>query len=172
MRMLAAAASVALLIATPFAVGAQSTSGQDLTPEGRGAYVAVAGANNLFIVKAAEIAREKAQRPEVRQFAETMLAEHQEDIEQLLETARAAGLEAFPPGMMPMHWERLRRLERSSGSRFDRVYVDQQIEALEVALELHRNFFTNGNGTRLKTFAQAEWPEASERLEQARQLHN
>jgi len=172
MRMFAAAASAALLIVMPLAVGAHSTSGQDLTPEGRGAYLAVAGANNLFMVKAAEIAREKARRPEVRQFAESMLAERQQDIEQLLDTARAGGLEAFPPGMMPMHWQMLRRLERTSASRFDQVYVDQQIEVLEVALELHRNFFANGNGTRFKAFAQAAWPEASALLEQARQLEN
>lgn len=173
MRMLAAAATAALLVATPIAVGAQSSSGQDLTPETRGAYLAVAGANNLFMVKAAEIAREKARRPEVRQFAETMLAEQQENNEQLLAAAReAGGLEVYPPAMMPMHWDMLRRLERASDSRFDRLYVDQQIEALEVAIELHRNFYTNGRGERMKAIARADWPEASELLTRARQLEN
>jgi putative membrane protein len=167
MRMLAAAVSAFLLALVPIAVGAQ-----DLTPEGRGAYLAVAGANNLYMVKAAEIAREKARRPEVRQFAEAVLAEHNRNIEQLLEAARTGGLETFPPAMMPMHWDMLRRLERTSGARFDGLYVDQQIQALEAALELHRNFFSNGNGTQLKAFAQAAWPKASEQLEQARQLEN
>lgn len=173
MRILAAAATAALLITTPIALGAQSTSGQNLAPETRGAYLAVAGANNLFMVKAAEIAREKARRPEVRRFAETMLTEHQANNEALLEAARAAGgLEVYPPAMMPMHWEMLRRLRRASGSRFDRIYIGQQVETLEVAIELHRNFHTNGTGEQLKAVAQADWPQAIELLAQARALDN
>src|SRR5688572_17435484 len=106
-----AAAALALVCAPAEAVS-QSTSGQDLTPEERGAYVVVAGASDLFAIQSAEMAVEKASRPEVRAFAQTMLTEHRKALDQLGEAARAVGLgELLPPGMLPMHWDRLRDLE-------------------------------------------------------------
>ena len=171
-RLTAFAASAVLSIAihvTPLA--AQSTSGQDLTPEGRGAYVAVAGASELFAIRAAEKALEKAERPEVRTFAQSMLEEHRTSLERLGEVARSVGLgELIPPGMLPMHWAMLHDLDDASSSRVDDVYIDQQVEAHEVAVELHRNFAANGSDARLKEFARASAPTASRHLESARRL--
>lgn len=165
-------AAAALGLATmPAAADSQSTSGQDLTPEGRGAYVAVAGAADQFAIRSAEIALEKAARPEVRDFAETMLSEHRVALEQLGEAARSVGLaELLPPGMLPMHWDMLRDLEDATGSRFDEIYVDQQVEAHEIAVELHRNFAANGENAQLKETASATLPMATRHLEQAQQL--
>lgn len=165
-------AAAALTLATmPAAAASQSTSGQDLTPEGRGAYVAVAGATDLFAIRSAEIAVENARRPEVRDFAQSLLTEHRSAMEQLGEAARMAGLEELlPPGMLPMHWNMLRDLEDASSSRFDVVYIDQQVEAHEVAVALHRNFAANGDDARLKQFATTTLPMATRHLEAARHL--
>lgn len=169
---IAAAAAAALFLETPAAaVAGDSPSGQDLTPEGRGAYVGVAGAIEVYAVRAAELALEKARRPEVRAFAEAMLADHRGSTERLDAAARAVGLsELLPPAMMPMHWAMLRRLERARGSRFDEIYVEQQVEAHETAVELYRNFAENGHGERLQAHAAAALPVAASHLEQARRL--
>jgi len=162
-----AAAAAAVL---PVAVLAQSTSGQDLTPEGRGAYVSVAGAVEGFHARAGEIALAKARRPEVRQFAQTMVDAHRESLERLIAAARERGIDASEPGLLPFQWSRLRRLERASARRFDRVFVAQQIEAHEIAVELHRNFAENGDDTTLQSFAEAEAPVEQQHLDQARGL--
>lgn len=169
-RAIAAAFAATLILAgAPGAAGAQS--GQDLTPEGRGAYVAVAGATDLYAVRSAELALDRARRPEVRALAEAMLAEHRRSSEALAQIARAVGLDdQLPPAMMPMHWSMLRRLERASGSRFDSLYVDQQVEIHEIAVELHRNFAAHGHGPQLKAHAEAALPAAMRHLEQARRL--
>jgi putative membrane protein len=165
-----AAAALALAF-VPAEAAAQSTSGQDLTPEERGAYVAVAGATDLFAIQSAELAVDKARQPEVRSFAQTIFAEHRSALEQLGDAARAVGLgELLPPGMLPMHWDMLRDLEEASGSRFDRLYVDQQVEAHEVAVELHRNFAANGHNTRLKEYAGESLPMAMRHLAEAQRL--
>lgn len=150
----------------------QSTSGQDLTPNGRGAYLAVAGGHSLYEVRAAELALEKARSPEAREFAQMMLAEHRRLNERLTEVAQAVGLEAqmSPPAMLPMHWDLLRQLERRSGSRFDRAYLEQQVAMHEVAVALHSNFVTNGTDDRLKAFASEALPAVTRHLERARQL--
>ena len=163
-------AAAALALAAP-AAAAQSTSGQDLTPEGHGAYVAVAGATDLFAIQSAELAIEKARQPEIRTFAQTMLAEHRSALARLGEAAQAVGLsELLPPAMLPMHWDMLRDLGGASGSRFDDIYVDQQVEAHEVAVELHRNFAANGHNARRKDYAGTTLPMAIRHLAEARRL--
>lgn len=168
---LSAIAATALALTMPAVGEARSTSGQDLTPEGRAAYIAVAGAIDLFSVRSAEMVLEKNPGPEVRSFAETILAEHRASMEELGEAARSVGLgELMPPGMLPMHWDLLRDLEDTSASRIDRVYIDQQVEAHEIAVELHRNFIANGSDASMKAYAEAILPTASRHLERARQL--
>lgn len=162
-----AAAAAAVL---PVAAIAQSTSGQDLTPDGRGAYVSVAGAVNGFEVRSGEIALTKARRPEVRQLAQTIVDAHRQGMERLIAAARERGIDASEPGLLPFQWSRLRRLERASGSRFDRVYVEQQIEAHEIAVELHRNFAENGDDPTLRAYAEAAAPVEQQHLDQARGL--
>ena len=153
----------------PAAAVAQS-SGQDLTPDGRGAYVSVAGASNAFQLRAGEIAVGKAERPEVRQFAQAMVDAHEQSLERLLATARERGLDSGEPGLLPIQWTRLRSLERASGSRFDRRYVELQVAAHEAALELHRNFAENGNDPVLQALAEAVAPVEQQHLDQARGL--
>ena len=170
-RLVAVAVSGLLAATLPAgAAAAQSISGQDLTPEGRAAYVALAGAANAFEVRAGEMALEKSRRPEVRELAEEMIDQHREAIEELLAAAESLGMETYEPGMMPFHWEWLRRLERASDSRFDRVYLDQRTEAHEMILEMHRNFAENGSEASLRTIAQEEASIAYRHLEQARAL--
>jgi putative membrane protein len=158
-------------IAAALAACAAPAAAQDLTPEGRGAYAALTGANEAYQLRAAELALEKAGRPEVRAYAETMLAEHRERLARFEATARAAGLkEQLPPAMLPRHWEMLRRLEQRSGGRFERTYVEQQVESHELAVALHRNFAANGTGPRLLDFARAAAPVAERHLDAARRL--
>ena len=107
----------------------------------------------------------------MRAFAEAVLADQPDSSGRLEAAARGAGHEELlPPAMMPMHWDMLRRLERARASRFDEAYVEQQIEAHELALELHSNFVANGHGERLQAHAEAALPVAARHLEEARRL--
>jgi putative membrane protein len=161
----------AMGIAAALAVLAAPAAAQDLTPEGRGAYAALAGANEAYQLRAAELALEKAGSPELRAYAETMLAEHRERLARFEAIARAAGLEEqLPPAMLPRHWEMLRRLEQRSGGRFERTYAAQQVESHDLAVALHRNFAANGTGPRLLDFARAAAPVAERHLDAARRL--
>lgn len=164
-----AAAVAALMLAAPPAAGQESPTGQDLTPDGRGAYTALAGAIDQFTTRAAELALEKAQRPEVRALAESLLADHRRAAGELEAAVRAAGVEP-PLGMLPMHWSQLRRLERAEGERFDRIFVEQQVELHEDAVAMHRNFAANGDAPRLRAYAEAAVPVATRHLDEARRL--
>ena len=142
----------------------------DLTPEGRGAYVAVAGAFDLYEIRSAEIARQRTRNAQVRDFAERGTPDHRRITEQVLSAARGLGMDALPPAMMPMHWEMLRQLERVSASGFDELYARQQVRAHEMALELHRNYARNGDVPSLRSVAATAAPVIEQHLARARQL--
>ena len=170
-RFIATFAAAALALAAPAPNLAQSRSGQDLTPEGRGAFISMAGAIDAFEIRSGEIALEKARRPEVRAFAQRMVTDHRRSTERLKEKIGESGREFLePPAMLPLHWDELRDLEDASDRRFDSEYVEQRIESHEIAVELHRNFAANGSDAQLKAFAEEALPAETAHLDEARQL--
>ncbi len=166
-------AVAAFILLSPTAAHAQETAGTgDLTPNGRGAFVSIAGAMDLFEIRSGRLALEKARRTELRELGQVLIDDHTRSTEQLLSAARALGMDAPEPAMMPMHWEMLRQLERASGSRFDRLFLRQQLRVNEMALALHQNYAANGDQASLREVATASIPVAERHLARLRTLSN
>lgn len=153
MRTFLLALAAAMLISTPVARAQESAGTDDLTPNSRGAFVSIAGAMDLYAIRSGRLAQEKARRAEVRTLGLEIVSDHSRSTEQLLAAARALGMDAPEPAMMPMHWDMMRRLERVSDSRFDRLFLRQQMRAHELALALHRNYAANGDRELLREVA-------------------
>jgi putative membrane protein len=172
----AAAAAMTLLpgcTATDAGSGPASASAPaDATPEDRGAYVAMAGASDLYEIQSSQLALSKAQRPEVRQFAQMLVTHHTQTTQQVTAAATAAGLRPPPPQLMPMHAQMIAALEAASGASFDSAYLSQQIPAHEQALALHSNYAQNGDAPALRTAAAAAVPIVQSHLDQARRLNS
>ena len=162
----AAASSVALAgCATP---GTPS----DLTPSARAPYVEMAAASDLFEIQSSQLALSKAQRPEVRTFAQMLITHHTMTTQQLTAAASASGMTPPPPTLMPMQVAMLERLQNASTADFDRVYVREQIPAHEMALALHQNYARNGDTPALRTVAGTAVPIIQQHLTEARRLSN
>lgn len=147
-------------------------SAGDLTPEDRGAYVMMAGASDLYEIQSSQLALSRAQRPEVRQFAQMLITHHTQTTQQVTAAARAAGLTPPPPRLMPMHAQMIASLDAASGASFDSAYLSQQIPAHEQALALHSNYAQNGDTPALRTAAAAAVPIVQSHLDQTRRLNN
>jgi putative membrane protein len=171
MRAFLLAVTAFIMLVSPSAARAQEAAGTgDLTPTGRGAYVSIAGAMDLFTMRSGRLAIEKARNTELRELAQTLSDEHARRTEQLLGAARALGMDAHEPAMMPMHWEMLRQLERASGSRFDRTFLRQQLRVHEMALALHQNYAANGDRESLREVARAAIPMLENHMARVRSL--
>ena len=150
---------------------AQETAGtEDLTPNGRGAYVSISGAMDTYAILSGELATGKARRPEVRNLGRSLAAAHRENSERTLAAARALGMDAPEPAMMPMHWDMMRGLRRTSNSRFDRLFLRQQLRVHEMMLALHRNYAANGDAPALREVAAAAVPTIERHLAELRPL--
>jgi putative membrane protein len=167
----AATASALALSACSAADTASVATGADMTPEQRDAYVQMAAASDLFEIQSSQIAVDKAQRAEIRSYAQMLIQHHTQTTQQLTAAAQTAGANPPAPALLPMQREMIERLQSASAANFDKLYISQQVPAHEMALALHRNYANDGDSPPLRTVAAAAVPIVTQHLEQARQLN-
>lgn len=142
----------------------------DMTPESAGAYVQLAGASDMYEIQSSQHALNRSQNASVRQFAQMMIDHHTQTSQQLTAAARAAGLTP-DPRLMPMQVQMIEQLQQTSGAQFDRLYIDQQVQAHEMAVALHTNYARSGDTPALRTTAAAAVPIVSQHLARVRELN-
>jgi putative membrane protein len=145
-------------------------TGTDMTPEDRAGYTAMAAASDQFEIQSSQIALSKAQNPQVRQFAQMLITHHMQTTAALTAAAAASGMSPPAPMLMPMQRQMIDELQATSSGSFDRVFLQQQVPAHEMALALHQNYAARGDATPLRTAAAAAVPIVQQHLAQARQL--
>jgi putative membrane protein len=150
--------------------GAMPGEAADMTPEERTAYVAMAASGDLYEIQSGQLAEQRSQRSELRQFGATLVAHHTQTTQQLTAAAQASGMSPPPPALLPMHQQMLSQLQQASGAGFDNLFVTQQMRAHEMALNLHRNYANNGDAPPLRAAAAGAVPIVTQHLAQARQL--
>jgi putative membrane protein len=143
----------------------------DMQPRDRAGYVSMAAASDLFEIQSSQLAVSKAQRADVRQFAQMLVTHHTQTTAALTAAATASGMTPPTPALMPMQQEMMEELRNAPAASFDRVYVRQQVPAHEMALALHRNYAANGDAAPLRAAAAAAVPIVQQHLEQARRLN-
>jgi putative membrane protein len=176
---LAAAAAGAVLMTggcmTNMGGGASAMGGMDMsdmTPEQARPFVMMAGASDLFEIQSSQLAVQRAQRPEVRQYAQMLVQHHTMTTQQVMAAARAAGMSPPPPMLMPMQREMMERLRAAPASSFDRTYITQQIPAHEMALALHGNYARRGDAASLRAVAATAVPVVTQHLAEARRMRS
>ena len=132
----------------PAAAAPTASSGQE--------YVDLAGATDLFEIEAARLAIEKTTRPEVRELAQTILADHQRSTTQLTAAVRETGEPLnMNPQLSAEQQARIQALRAASGAAFDDLYLEQQMQAHERALTLVTAYASEGQVDALRGHASA-----------------
>lgn len=113
-------------------------------------YVAMASSIDLYQVKSAQLALERAHDPANRAFAERALSAHQGTSSQLSMAGRRLNL--LPSATLdPQHQAMLEALNATND--FDNTYRAQQNIVLQEALRLHSGFAKNGQSPTLRPVA-------------------
>jgi putative membrane protein len=141
------------------------------TPTDRAGYVTQAAASDLYEIQSSQIAQSKAQRPEVREFAQMLITHHTQTTAALTAAARASGMTPPPPALTPMHREMIEQLQTAAAAGFDELYLGQQVPAHEMALALHQTYASDGDTPALRTAATAAVPIIQQHLTRARELN-
>ncbi len=151
-----------------FAQAANDSGGAtraDPQPEAE-AFARTATAAGLFEIETSRIALEQATNPAIKAFAQKMINDHTAANEQL---RQIAGVMPLPTAPDKPHADLIVAL-RNAGTEFDRVYVQQQVDAHREAVTLFTEFSTTGPNGVFRAFAAKTLPALQAHQEMAGQL--
>jgi len=141
----------------PAAAGAPATTAP--------AYVAKAGASDLYERTSSQLVLQSTNNAKIRQFATMMIRDHTKSTADVKRAATAARLRVPPPALEPPQAQMVAELRRATGPARDRLYVQQQRMAHRQALALHSGYAQGGDVASLKTVAAATAPVVQHHIE-------
>ena len=162
-----------------------------------GEFTRAAQASDSFEIQSSRLVLQRSQNPQLRQFAQHMIDDHQKTTEQLTELMQKmpAGGRVMGPGasgssapgtfssmaegqgtaktlgMDQQHQALLRQLEQANGAAFDRLYAEQQMVSHQQAVDMFANYAQSGDQAALRRWAAQTLPSLQEHLAMAKRLH-
>lgn len=127
-----------------------------------------AAEGGLAEVEFGKIAAEKAQNPEVKKFAQMMIADHTKANAEL-KTLAAKNNITLPTELNAKHKSMLEDLKGKTGAEFDKAYIEGQVEDHEATLELMENNTNNSNAD-VKAFATKTQPIIKSHLDMVKNI--
>ncbi|MFS0772082.1 DUF4142 domain-containing protein [Sphingomonas sp. 1P08PE] len=128
-------------------------------------YVAKAGAGDLYEKQSSQLVLGSTQNAQLRDFANQMIADHTKSTADVTAAAKQAGMAVPAPKLEPMQARNIAALRAAKGDARDRLYVQQQKTAHQMALDLHRGYASNGTSAPLKTVATSITPVVEQHLQ-------
>src|SRR5947208_1832580 len=165
-RCVAVAAAVALLCGTAFVSADDKKSNQKLDA---GTFVAKAASAGMFEVKSSQLAQERAQKADVKRFAEHMIQDHTKANQELMALAQQKGY-TIPTHMDAKCQECFDRLSNARGEAFDSAYVQEQLKAHREAVKMFQQASQTVDDPELKAWAAKTLPKLREHLRQVEAL--
>jgi putative membrane protein len=163
---------------------ANDTNNSAANPAARdsGAAVGTAGANadrdwiqdqledGQAEIQLAQLASERATNPQVKQFAQMMIKDHQAAGDELKQAASAANVQINPPAELDDdHKDVQEDLSKLSGREFDQKYIDTMVDEHQEAVnELEKK--TSADNTHVREWASKTLPKVRQHLDEARQI--
>jgi len=121
-----------------------------LTPQ---QFVDKAAQSDSFEIQSAKIAQDKATSQQIKDFAAKMITDHSQSTADL-KTAASKVDGVTPDPTLPAEMQnQLDQLKAASGDAFDKLYITQQKDAHQKAIDLLRSYADNGSAEPLKQFA-------------------
>lgn len=123
-----------------------------------------------YELAAARAALTESRSPQVRAFADQMMADHTRTAQALADAAKASGLAPPRPHVGADQGRFLASLQSLRGAEFDREYARQQVMAHTSALTTVRGYADKGTDPNLRRAAAAAAPVIEHHLQMARQM--
>lgn len=133
-------------------------------------FVPKATMSDLYEIEAGKIAVQRAQKKDVKDFAQQMVDNHSRGSTKFAAAVKEAGVKAPAAALDTEHLNMLEALRTASTSSFDRLYVTQQVEAHEKALVLHRSYAASGDKAPLKAAARETVTMVEHHLQEIRSI--
>ncbi len=135
-------------------------------------FVSQAAASNQFEIQSSQIAQQKSQNDQVKQFAQRMIQDHTAAGDRLRSTVQGIQGVTMPSNLDQRHQQMVQMLQNASGAGFDRNYVQMQVSGHRDTANLFERYAQNGDNEQLKQFAQQTLPTLRQHLQSIEQIQN
>lgn len=166
----------ASLFFTALALSGPAATAQVTTPQSAEAmtansYVAAAGASDLYERTSSQLVLRDARRPEVRRFAQMMIADHGKTTSQIKPAAMKSGVRVAPPPRLKAEQQAMiDALRAAPAGQREQLYLTQQVDAHRQALALHKGYASGGDKPALKAVAATAVPIVQNHLREVERL--
>jgi putative membrane protein len=134
-------------------------------------FVMTAADSDMYEVTAGQIARERSQNSQVKDFAAKMVSAHTQTTAKL-KSLIASNPDVTPPDSMNnQHQMMVDELRGAKDADFDKRYMSQQVDAHKEALTLMKNYATKGDNPAVTNFAAETAPAVQHHLDMAQQIY-
>jgi putative membrane protein len=134
-------------------------------------FARMAAEGGMGEVELGQLAQQRASSPDVKQFGQRMVTDHQQANAQLESIATGKGV-TMPKTVDPDQKKLRTRLEKANGASFDREYVRGMVQDHQKDVKLFQREAQNGKDPELRSFAQQTLPILQDHLQMAQQLQS
>jgi putative membrane protein len=134
-------------------------------------FVTHAAMSDMFEIQTGQMAQEQGGSDAAKQFGQMLVQDHSNASKELMNLAKAAGIDAQPPSALDQrHQVIVDSLKDAEGAGFDKAFGQAQAQAHQEGIALFQAYSQNGDNDQLKAFAQKGLPKLQQHLEMAQQL--
>ena len=120
-------------------------------------------------VEIAKLAKDRAQNPRVKNFAEMMIKDHSDANNKLQTIARDKSVTL--PSTLGKHQDHLEDLSKKKGAEFDKAYMKMMVNGHEDVVKEFEKCSQNGTDPDVKTFAAQTLPTVRMHLDSAKAIN-
>lgn len=168
MKLIYVILGLSALTASP-AVAELPVPPQSIAMQNAQAFLFHAGAGDIYEITSSTMALQHSRNGDVRAFASMLIDHHTKLTNDALAAAKAGGVMPPPPELSPAQKGMITQLT-GAGAGFDRAYLQQQVQAHQMALALMQGYAANGDTPTLRQGAQAAVPVVQTHLAEAQRM--
>jgi len=131
-------------------------------------FIKIAYQENLAEVKAGQLAQQKAQNQQTKDFAQSLVQDHQQMLDQLKKLADQKNVQVSDQ-LDSRHQRMADELSSLSGADFDKRFMNQQIRAHKRAISLYQQAAESNTDSEVKQWAQQNIAGLQHHLQMAQQ---
>jgi putative membrane protein len=159
-----------ILTVSGFAQDATTQPAPALSRDADTLFIMTAAQGDLYEITSSQLALEKAESQEVKDFAQQMITDHTATTEQLTPIAGELGVTP-PTEMNPMQQFMIAQLQGLQGAEFDTAYLRQQVVSHSAAVEAFSTAAAGGvQNESLVNFASQNLPIIEDHLAMAQSM--
>ncbi|WP_439881029.1 DUF4142 domain-containing protein [Pontibacter sp. MBLB2868] len=132
-------------------------------------FAAEAASSNMLQIQLSEAALERGVSPEVKDFAQEMVKDHRQMMDELQDLASKTQL-VLPETLGNAHQKVYTEITDKQGIAFDVAYIREMVDQHKNLLDRYEDISENGNSMELKQFASKQLPIIRQHLEMAERM--